>query len=91
MVKKIVKDITGKKLKEIQRDLSKKVMMFDKIGDECLACEEPFDKSDIEMVRSWHVIVRKEEDIVNLYCPECFAAATKVVKDFAEKVEKERK
>lgn len=87
MVKKIKKQSWKKALKEVQKDLTKKVGLFDQMGDECLSCGAFFDKTDIEEVRSWHVVVKREPDVVRLYCPECWGAATEVVEDFHNRVE----
>ena len=64
-------------------------MMFDRMPDECLACEEPFDKQDKEMVSSWYVVVREKEEIVRLYCPTCWGKAQQVVKTYISEKEKE--
>jgi hypothetical protein len=66
--------------KRLAKEIKQKMNMFDKIPEACLACESPFDKRDKEMVSSWCVVVR--EDKVNLYCPLCWSAAQKIVKEF---------
>jgi len=81
MVRKI-KD--KKKQKQIKKDLKQKMGMFDMIPDECLACEEPFDRQDREQVMSWSVVVR--EDDVRLYCPDCWTKAQTIVKDFDKRI-----
>ena len=81
MVRKI-KD--KKKQKQIKKDLKQKMGMFDMIPDECLACEEPFDRQDREQVMSWSVVVR--EDTVRLYCPDCWTKAQTIVKDFEQRI-----
>ena len=87
MVKKIKKNTWKKALKEVQKDITKKVGLFNQMGDECLSCEMPFDKSDIEEVASWHVTVRRDPDVVNLYCPDCWKAAQETIEDFKKRVE----
>lgn len=87
MSKKIKKRTWRKALKEVQKDLTKKIGLFDRMEDECFSCGEPFDKNDIVQVREWHVVVKRDPDVVRLYCPECFQNATKIVKDFHERVE----
>ena len=84
MVRKI-KD--KKKQKQIKKDLKQKMGLFDKIPEECLACEEPFDRQDREQVMSWSVVVR--EDDVRLYCPDCWTKAQTIVRDF-DKMLRER-
>ena len=79
MPKKIKKPTSSPKTKRAQKELKKKMNMFDRLPDECSACLEPFDKKDREMVMSWRVIVREQESIVRLYCPSCWQTATSVV------------
>ena len=71
------------KKKRAEKELEEKMFMFDKLGDECLACQEPFDKKNKEQVKSWNVVVRKKEKKVNLYCPECWTKARNVIEEFA--------
>jgi predicted RNA-binding Zn-ribbon protein involved in translation (DUF1610 family) len=78
-----------KKRKDVEKDFKQKINMFDKLPDFCLTCEEPFDKTDIEQVSSWKVVVKSQEETVRLYCPSCFDTATQIVKDFEKRV-KER-
>jgi hypothetical protein len=81
MVRKI-KD--KKKHKQVKKDLKQKLGMFDMLPEECLACEEPFDRQNREQVMSWSVVVR--EDDVRLYCPACWTKARTIVKDFEERI-----
>ena len=62
-------------------EMAEKVALFGKLGEECLVCNRPFDKKDREMVMSWNVIVREREDVVNLYCPECWSGAIELLKE----------
>ena len=55
--------------RQLKKDIAQKVNMFDKLPDECSACQKTFDKKDREMVMSWNVVVREQEGIVRLYCP----------------------
>lgn len=87
MVKPISRKPWRKKAKETEKDLKKKIGLFNKMGDECLTCQEFFDKTDVEMVSTWHVVVRKEDEEVRLYCPDCWYKATKIISDFKAKVE----
>ena len=70
-------------------ELSSKVAMFGKLPDECTACEAPFDKKDKEMVTTWNVVVRKEdeENPVRLYCPTCWDTAQEVIAKFFKAME----
>ena len=70
--------------KEIDKEFQDKVALFDKLKDNCLVCDKPFDKKDKEMVTSWYVTVRKEENIVNLYCPECWERGLSFVQNLKE-------
>jgi len=69
-----------KKQHGVEDALAEKMMMFDRLPDECSACTGPFDKKDREMVMSWNVVVRTAEQVVRLYCPTCWDAAQKAVK-----------
>lgn len=86
MVKKI-KGPMIKKRKAIEKDLKQKMNMFDQLPDHCLTCDEPFDKEDINEVISWRVVVKKEQNQVRLYCPDCFSKATAIIEDFKKRVE----
>jgi len=87
MVKPIKKKSWKKALKEVQKDLTKKIGLFDRMGDECITCGDFFDKTDIEQVRNWHVAVRPNQEKVNLYCPDCWQRAIDTIKDFRSRVE----
>ena len=82
-----IKRNNGKKAK---KELSEKVALFGKLGDECMTCNAPFDKKSKEQVMSWSVVVRKQEDKVNLYCPECWGKATQVIEDFQKRYEENK-
>tara|TARA_R110000824_G_scaffold143515_1_gene311201 strand:- start:310 stop:588 length:279 start_codon:yes stop_codon:yes gene_type:complete len=83
MVRKI-KD--KKKHKQAKKDLKQKLGLFDQLPEECLACEEPFDKQDREQVMSWNVVVKREDDTVRLYCPDCWASAQEIIRDFDQRL-----
>ena len=70
--------------KRAEKELATKVALFGNLPNKCLTCEEPFDKLNREQVMSWNVVVRKEEEKVNLYCPECWDNAQKIVKQYME-------
>jgi len=67
--------------KDGNEELAEKVVLFNKLGDECLVCNKPFDKKDKEMVMSWNVVVREKEEVVNLYCPECWSGAIELLNE----------
>ena len=71
---------------EGNEELEEKVALFGKLGDQCLTCEKAFDKKNEDMVMSWHVVVREQEEKVNLYCPECWNKAMEITEDFFRRV-----
>ena len=79
--RKIRRKQEKKRKREAQRDLAQKTALFGHLGDECLICNESFDKTDKEMVKSWYVIVREKEEKVNLYCPPCWNSALQNIQD----------
>tara|TARA_R100001015_G_C4453139_1_gene42602 strand:- start:13 stop:285 length:273 start_codon:yes stop_codon:yes gene_type:complete len=86
----MVRKIKDKKTKKKQdKDMKEKIGLFHMIPDECLSCTEPFDKTNKEQVTTWNVVVREEEKVVRLYCPDCWSKATQVVQEFEQKI-KER-
>ena len=68
-------------------DLDKKVGLFDKLPKQCTSCDKPFDKKDKEMVMSWSVVVREQEGVVRLYCPDCWSKAMEIMEDFKQRIE----
>jgi hypothetical protein len=57
--------------KEAEEALTKQVGMFGLLPDECNVCHSPFDKKSKEMAQTWIVVVRHEEKLVRLFCPQC--------------------
>jgi len=82
--------IKRNKEKKAKKEMAEKVALFGKLGDECMTCLAPFDKTNKEQVMSWSVVVRKQEDKVNLYCPECWGKATQVIEDFQKRYEENK-
>tara|TARA_B100001250_G_C19139507_1_gene503162 strand:+ start:210 stop:494 length:285 start_codon:yes stop_codon:yes gene_type:complete len=76
-----------KKDKKVKKDMAEKVALFHKIPDFCTMCENPFDKKDKSQVQSWRVIVREEEQRVNLYCPTCWDHANELLNSIMEDME----
>jgi len=72
---------------EGNQELSEKITLFGKLGDSCLTCDKPFDKKDKEMVMSWSVVVKEQEGVVRLYCPDCWNNALELVEDFKQRIE----
>tara|TARA_A100001391_G_scaffold203585_1_gene196402 strand:+ start:2692 stop:2958 length:267 start_codon:yes stop_codon:yes gene_type:complete len=88
MNRKQRREMERKMGKDNSQKLAEKIFQFDQLPDECLACLKPFDKKSKEMAMTWSVVV-KDENTVRLYCPECWAQAKKVIKDFKERIENE--
>jgi hypothetical protein len=78
---KPIKDKT-KSHKDKQKDLKQKLNMFDRLPDHCLTCQKEFDRKNREQVMTWFVVVKNEEQKCNLYCPDCWTKATKLVEEF---------
>jgi hypothetical protein len=76
--------------KKAEKELKHTLGLFDKIPEECLTCEEKFDKNDKKMVLEWQVVVRKEEGIVRLYCPDCWGKAVKILEEYYGKESKKQ-
>ena len=72
----------SKSYKEKEKDLKQKLNMFDRLPEECLTCHKAFDRKDKQQVQSWFVVVKNAESKVNLYCPDCWTKATKLVEDY---------
>jgi uncharacterized protein with PIN domain len=79
--RKIERNKLKRKIKDTKKDLKNKVGLFDKIGEECLNCQKPFDKTSKKMALEWTVVVREEKEQVNLYCPECWESGKKIVEE----------
>ena len=73
--------------KDGTEEVAEQVALFGKLEDQCLVCEEPFDKTNKEMVMSWNVVVREKEGKVNLYCPTCWEKAQSVIEQARKMVE----
>ena len=80
----IKRTMARRKAKKAKKNLKQQMMLFDKLGTECSACEKPFDKTSKEYAMQWKVVVREKEELVRLYCPECWDKASKLVKSVEE-------
>ena len=69
-----------KSQKKAEKTMAKRLMMFDMLDDECAACLAPFDKQSKEHAMTWNVVVREQEKVVRLYCPECWDKAQSIIK-----------
>jgi len=82
----------AKKSKKLaEKEMANKVALFGEIGSACLTCNKSFDKLNREQVMTWSVVVRQQEGKVNLYCPDCWKRATKLVTEMKEGLEERRK
>jgi len=69
------------------QEVEEQVALFNKLPTECLTCDKPYDKTDKEMAMTWSVVVHGEEEVVRLYCPECWGKAKKITEEFAKHLE----
>ena len=69
------------KAKNAKKKMAQQLNMFDQLGDECSACEKPYDKKSKEHVTTWNVVVKEKEKVVRLYCPECWTMAHNLIKE----------
>lgn len=79
--------IKRNKKKKAEKELAIKVALFGELGDACMTCDKSFDKKNREQVMSWSVVVREQEEKVNLYCPECWDKAKTIIEDFKKHLE----
>ncbi len=84
----LAKKIKRQKEKDAKRELSKKVGLFNQLGEECLVCQKSFDKKNKDMVMTWSVVVKEKS--VRLYCPECWGKAKQTVEELKKENEREK-
>lgn len=65
--------------KEATEEMSHKLSQFEKLPEQCSACNKEFDKKDKEMIQSWNVIVKQET--VRLFCPECIKKTQEIINE----------
>ena len=63
-------------------DLEKKIGLFDKLPKQCTNCDKP----NKQMAMTWSVVVREQENKVNLYCPVCWDEAHKLIAQMKEEM-----
>ena len=78
------------KAKKQKKEMKELLGLFDKLGDECAACEAPYDKTSKEQAMTWKVVVREKEEIVRLYCPDCWNKTTEAIKQVEEAMNNEQ-
>tara|TARA_Y100000593_G_C4317844_1_gene341916 strand:+ start:964 stop:1248 length:285 start_codon:yes stop_codon:yes gene_type:complete len=74
-----------KKSKVKTSELDQKLGLFDLLPTECMICSKGFDKTSKAMVQSWNVVVREKEQVVRVYCPECWTKATNLLNELGIK------
>ena len=82
--------IARNKAKKQKKEMKELLGLFDKMGDECAACLVPFDKKSKEHAMTWKVVVREEEQVVRLYCPDCWDKTTEAIKQVEEAMNNEQ-
>ena len=85
--RKLSRKIANQQKKDAEKEMAAKIALFGKLPDNCLTCQKPFDKMNKEQVMTWNVVVRNEEEAVNLYCPECWEKALGILEDFKKHLE----
>ena len=87
--RKMARNKAKRKKKQFEKAMKQQLLMFDKLGDECAACQKPFDKKSKEHATTWNVVIRKEdkENPVRLYCPNCWDTAQEVIASFFKQME----
>jgi len=62
-----------------QEKMAEQVAMFGKLPEACDICQKEFDKKNMDMVKSWNVVVK--QDIVRLFCPQCIEKTREVLNE----------
>ena len=88
--RKLRRQQTKKSKKKAEKEMAVKVALFNKLPDKCLTCEAPYDKTNKDMVTTWSVVVRQEEELVRLYCPTCWEKAVEIIQDFKNHLESKK-
>ena len=84
--KKIQRKQAKKKLKKTQEKMTETLGLFGKLPDHCLACKLPYNRKSKEAALRWRVSVNAEEEIVKLYCPQCWAMAQQIAEDISKEL-----
>ena len=62
-------------------EIQEKLEILNSLKEECFVCQIPFDKTDMQMLDSWIIVVNKALSVgTRLYCPECWEEAMEFVK-----------
>tara|TARA_R110002020_G_scaffold78629_1_gene197609 strand:+ start:110 stop:367 length:258 start_codon:yes stop_codon:yes gene_type:complete len=80
-IKQIKKKLRKKKQKEAEEKMSETLGLFGKLPDHCLACKLPYNKKSKKAALHWRVTVDSKEEVVKLYCPQCWAIAQQMIEE----------
>ena len=87
---KVNRSTRKEKKRQAKKEMKEKIGMFNRLPENCLICEEPFDKKNKKMVLEWFVIVKNESKTVRLYCPDCWGRANNLLSEWKDKIEKDK-
>jgi len=62
-----------------EQAMEDKLVMFGHLPESCSACQKSFDKTNRDMVFSWTVVVREQQESVTLFCPDCIKKTQEVL------------
>jgi len=62
-----------------EQAMEDKLVMFGHLPESCSACQKSFDKTNRDMVFSWKVVVREQQESVTLFCPDCIKKTQEVL------------
>jgi hypothetical protein len=79
--RKIKRGQAKKRKKELERDLNEKLSLYERMAQQCFVCYAPFDKNNKKLMQEWYVVVRDNDAPVNIYCPACWNAGIKKLKE----------
>jgi hypothetical protein len=80
MNRKQRREVEAKRRKgDSKQAMEDKLMMFGHLPDSCSVCEKSFDKTNRDMVFSWKVVVREQQESVTLFCPDCIKKTQEVL------------
>ncbi len=71
--------------KEASENLAEKIFQFNKLPENCSACQKEFDKKNKDMIQSWSVVVKQE--VVRLFCPDCINKTKESIDAYRQTVE----
>jgi hypothetical protein len=70
--------------KDTQDKMESQIGLFNKIPDECLVCQKPYDRKNKQMAMTWSVVVKEQDkdNPVRLYCDTCWETAQRVIREY---------